>query len=755
MNQILSKKIILTFIFTIFFSLGFTITAWTTKFIVSYDPRTGISTLGVGTGKVKAITKDIEKLIATAKQITVDKRGNITAIIDMDPKKIQQLFGDKKFSGSGTGTEEILMSISSPVNGGEYLTKNIKIEGIIKNSDVKRVDITVKLEQSRSKGGKRFRARVKKGGGFSAIAQLYKGDNIITIAARSKDGKSVKKLFKISYNPGEGFEIKLSSPISGQTVSSKNTQVIGEIIGEEVSSVSIAINGSDKRTAKVSNNKFSTNINLGEGKNYIEISATGRQKSAKAISEIFFVPIADKVGTPPTSPTLIFEQGSSHGQFSLSGTVWATPAVEEVVVYVNTRHYSRVRVEKKRFVAVIMLNDIIEQIKIVPVWKDKEYTDAAAIYKDLKSPTVQIILPIPNTEYNTHTTTPPGSNVINTEGVVTDDLLMKVEYSVNQDTRIPITYAGINIINFSQPTKLYKGQNCIFVRATDYFGNTSVNSVNIDYISKQKEFDITLVNPLSESIITDGDQQIEFRWKAVNSITDRYQYIFMISTPLMKEVCLKNTMQQTFCNLSFAEFKALSDKYPSSYYQWGVVAVKDDIRVGKSKPFKFIFNVESDEKTEILKTNHETIEALVERLKNAFERENPVEFISCFSGSEFYSPIKGFETRENILQAITTVFNNNSIMKLYIEQISSNYTENYMEVSLRIKWEGNYNSLSERILDNFTMKFRAVPNGEKLEITRLEEFSSSGGFNIMTGGTIGIGEKKVETGDTGNLRMNW
>ncbi len=272
-----------------------------TKIIVSYDPKTGVATLGVGSGKVKAILNDqIEKLLSTAKQISVDSNGKISAILDIDPAKLQQEFTDKTFKNTNTEVEDLFLSMSSPVDESEVSKENVTVEGSFGKKDINRVDILVKEDSKKSNKTTRFRA-IAKNGNFKKDVKLFKGNNIITVSARSKDGKRINRNIKVAYIPGNALEIKLSSPVN--TESNKETiQVSGTVNFNDVKSVILELNGSELGKTSVKNGSFLKNINLTEGKNYIKISGTSGRKTAIAQAEINYTKIPEKVDLVISSP---------------------------------------------------------------------------------------------------------------------------------------------------------------------------------------------------------------------------------------------------------------------------------------------------------------------------------------------------------------------------------------------------------------------------------------------------------------------
>ncbi|MFC1821354.1 hypothetical protein ACFL9T_01515 [Thermodesulfobacteriota bacterium] len=168
---------------------------WATKISVTYNPRTGIATLGIGEDKIEAVIKDIEKLLSTAKQVSVDKKGCITAVIDIDPKQLQQTPIDKENDPRGNNDSKDIIIIR-PLNNSTVSKPNLRIEGIVVDKRINRMDVRVEKDGK----DRRYRSRVRNGK-FSANVTLTEGENAIALSTRNKSGKIYQRSINVNYLP--------------------------------------------------------------------------------------------------------------------------------------------------------------------------------------------------------------------------------------------------------------------------------------------------------------------------------------------------------------------------------------------------------------------------------------------------------------------------------------------------------------------------------------------------------------------------
>jgi len=219
-------KIFFILLVTVSFALPGT-QAWSEPVVVTYDPRTGMATLGTGRNRTKAIIEDIEKVLSTAKQISVDKRGRISATIDIDMEKVLGKSTGKSF-GSKKNSKAPKIIVTNPVSNSLVSQSALKIEGVVVDKDYRIIDISV----SNGKVSAKYRARVKSKGEFSKKVNLSNGQNVIVLRSRSRAGEKYERSLTVGYFPsniavaeavvkiasGVGDLAKRAASVAGQAV---------------------------------------------------------------------------------------------------------------------------------------------------------------------------------------------------------------------------------------------------------------------------------------------------------------------------------------------------------------------------------------------------------------------------------------------------------------------------------------------------------------------------------------------------------
>lgn len=544
-----------------------------TKLIVEYNPRTKVATLIVEEGKVRGIMtaagKEIEKLITTAKQVSINAQtGVITAIVDADLTKIRNEFGDQIFKGSDNVIEEIFLTLTSPMDDSEVTENTLPVSGSVSDPTVR--EITVTIGGADNEQARRVRIPVKNGK-FEGQVEVAEGETKLEFEIRNPAGKKTNRTVKVRrVNRGDAFQVFIDAPATGTTITGTATAVEGRVSGGP-ESVKLSVNGKESGSATVKSGKFSATVKLAVGKNDIEVTATLRDKTARAAVEVKCVPGTTNpnegggLEQAPTPPVLIFQEAGSRGAFNLVGTVMAMPAVKEIAVYIDGRLYKKDKVENNQFKVFVQLNDVVSQITLTPIWKDREYTAASAVYTDKKAPDVNITLPIANTTYDGVTQRVElEPNGITVQGLVMDELLKSIEYKINLDIPRTATFSGVNTVSLQQPIKMYEGQNSIYIIAKDFFGNVKQSSVVVYWeLPKQSKVVGGIVDqftgkPISQAkvqLVPIGGQNVAGvkLWAATDS-QGRYtlsgipegRYILIIARdnylPGQKEITVKGTL---------------------------------------------------------------------------------------------------------------------------------------------------------------------------------------------------------------------
>lgn len=463
-----------------------------TKLIVEYNPRTRVATLIVEEGRVRGVMtaagREIERLVETAKQVSVNSQtGVVTAVVDADLSKIRNEFGDQIFKGAENVIEEIFLTLTSPMDNAEVAERAVPVSGSVSDPTVREVVVTVGAAGQEDQA-RRVRIPVKNGK-FEGQLEIGEGETQIEIEVRNPAGKKTTRKLKVRrVARGEALQVFLDAPASGATLAATPVAVEGRVTGG-ATDVRITRGGTDIGVVRVVDGKFRVNVELTEGKNVIEAAAALRDRTARAAVEVTFRRPATTGTTPtgtavieqpPSAPVLIFQEAGTRGAFHLVGNVTAMPAVTEVAVYIDGRLYKRERVENNGFKAFIQLADAVTRITVVPIWKGTERTAATATYRDIKAPDINIALPVANTTFTeANVTTKPDTIAL--QAVVTDELLRSIEYKINLDTPKFGTYTGVNQVSYQQPLRLYEGQNTIYIIAKDYFGNSKQASVVVYY----------------------------------------------------------------------------------------------------------------------------------------------------------------------------------------------------------------------------------------------------------------------------------
>jgi hypothetical protein len=86
---------------------------------------------------------------------------------------------------------------------------------------------------------------------------------------------------------GMALNLKVDTPKDGSTVNTPTVTVSGRVSGTESAGAKVSINGAD---APVQDGKYSANITLTEGKNVINIVATGGQAKPNEQVTVTYVP---------------------------------------------------------------------------------------------------------------------------------------------------------------------------------------------------------------------------------------------------------------------------------------------------------------------------------------------------------------------------------------------------------------------------------------------------------------------------------
>lgn len=315
-----------------------------TKFVVTYDPRTGIATIATVSGQVKAITKDIEKLIKSAKQVSADKKGKLQTIIDIDESKLKD-FEDIRFKGVKDDVDGIMLGLTSPVDGGEVSAREVRVEGTVSDPTVREIEIRLSTDGQVRRNAQTNKIRVKDGR-FAGKITLNDGPNTLQINARGKDGRRGSQTIKVTVAAGSAFEIKIDQPQSGMETSKAAVSVEGSVSIQDVSELSLNINGTDMGKIGVKDGRFQTDVTLTEGKNYITVSGKSDRKEARAYVEVLYSKPIDNLEISLMSPVegLAAENETLGFQGRLND-----PRVEFVTVSLNGGNAQKVAVRDGAF----------------------------------------------------------------------------------------------------------------------------------------------------------------------------------------------------------------------------------------------------------------------------------------------------------------------------------------------------------------------------------------------------------------------
>lgn len=181
-------------------------TAMATKLVIEYNPRTRVATLIVEEGRVRgtmtAAGREIERLISTAKQVSVNSRtGVVTAVVDADLSKIRNEFGDQIFRGADNVIEEIFLTITSPMEGAQLTERTLPIMGSVSDPTVREVVVTMGgMDAERAR---RIRIPVRSGK-FEGQVEIADIETHLVFEVRNPAGKKTSRTVKVRALPVKG-----------------------------------------------------------------------------------------------------------------------------------------------------------------------------------------------------------------------------------------------------------------------------------------------------------------------------------------------------------------------------------------------------------------------------------------------------------------------------------------------------------------------------------------------------------------------
>ncbi len=178
-------------------------TAMATKLVIEYNPRTKVATLVVEEGRVRGTLttagREIERLISTAKQVSVNSRtGVVTAVVDADLAKIRNEFGDQVFKGADNVTEEIFLTITSPVENMQLTGRVVPIKGSVSDPTVREIVVTV--GGAGTERVRRTRVPVKNGK-FESQIEIADIETLLVFEVRNPAGKKTSRTMKVRALP--------------------------------------------------------------------------------------------------------------------------------------------------------------------------------------------------------------------------------------------------------------------------------------------------------------------------------------------------------------------------------------------------------------------------------------------------------------------------------------------------------------------------------------------------------------------------
>jgi|GEM_PF-3163609 len=162
-------------------------------------------------------------------------------------------------------------------------------------------------------------------GYFSAQLELAEGENIIKVtAARGKTGKwkdVIERVVSVTHEPEKTLALDLSFPQDGAEVT-ESVVMLGGMVSDPAAKVVVR----DIEAEVAADGSFTANIELAEGKNVIEVTATaeGVKPVIKAITVIYTAP------TPETQARNLAEQ------FVRNSPTFVFDGIEESLKLVET-----------------------------------------------------------------------------------------------------------------------------------------------------------------------------------------------------------------------------------------------------------------------------------------------------------------------------------------------------------------------------------------------------------------------------------
>ncbi|MCK5685344.1 hypothetical protein KAJ27_14530, partial [bacterium] len=137
--------------------------------------------------------------------------------------------------------------------------------------------------------------------------------------------------------------------------------------------------------------------------------------------------------------------------------------------------------------------------------------------------------------------------------------------------------------------------------------------------------------------------------------------------------------------------------------------------------------------------SEDQIRVLIKKMEDYYERRNQSGYMSLFS-RDFYSPVIGLETYQDVYNYVRTDFNNNSDIKILTLVKSIKNAGSYYLVTIMETFEANWVNSLVKYVENYTYSFRVKKFENGWKIIRFDNFR----------GTYSGGETKK-----GSIKAKW
>ncbi len=138
--------------------------------------------------------------------------------------------------------------------------------------------------------------------------------------------------------------------------------------------------------------------------------------------------------------------------------------------------------------------------------------------------------------------------------------------------------------------------------------------------------------------------------------------------------------------------------------------------------------------------NEQQIRKLVAKMEDYYEKRNQSGYMSLFS-RDFYSPVVGLETYQDVYSYVREDFNRNSDIKILTSIQSIKNAGNYYLVTVMENFEATWMATLVKYVENYTYSFRVKKYGDQWKIIRFNNFRGT-----FAGGSLN---------KTGSIKARW